>query len=215
MTDWRVAKSLLVLRDEINQAWPSRSKVSDGTIGDEAHRNAPGGSDHNPNAYGVVTAFDITHDPKNGFDAHVLAGRLLQNRHRNLKYVISNGRIAGYWTNYKWTNYSGADPHDTHIHVSVGVGEDGQSLPPYDDKDPWNVTGEDMRLTAEDVQAFILATLYRDATKQDLKDFTGKTLAELRDAVDRTGERKKINEKVWANEKGAVAKLEKIKELIN
>lgn len=33
-------------------------------------------------------------------------------------------------------NYTGSDPHTSHIHVSVGVGSDGQSTQPYDDRTP-------------------------------------------------------------------------------
>lgn len=44
--DWRVAKSLLVLRDQVNKMAPNRNKASDGTIGDETHQSH--NSDHNP-----------------------------------------------------------------------------------------------------------------------------------------------------------------------
>ena len=68
---WRVAKSLLKLRDQINAHAPKRSKKSDGYIGDAAH--ASRSSDHNPwvkdGKMGVVTAADFTHDPAGGFDA--------------------------------------------------------------------------------------------------------------------------------------------------
>ena len=63
---WRVAQSLIRLRDQINLAAPTRSKASDGTIGDAAH--ATRDSDHNPwvkeGALGIVTAMDITHAPR-------------------------------------------------------------------------------------------------------------------------------------------------------
>lgn len=143
---WRVAKSLLKLRDQVNAAYPNRNKASDGFIGNEAHQRVA--SDHNPNRHGVVTAFDITHSPEKGFDAHALANRLLVNRHPDLKYIISDGRIAGAWTNWKWSPYHGTDPHDTHIHVSVGVGNDGQSEPPYDDENDWFNPGHVIVATA-------------------------------------------------------------------
>lgn len=117
---WRVAGSLLVLRDQINAAHPKRSKASDGTIGDPAH--AASTSDHNPDAFGVVRALDLTHDPKNGLDAGDLAEQLRVARDPRIKYVISDRRIfAGPdgpqpWV---WRPYRGSNPHTSHVHVSV------------------------------------------------------------------------------------------------
>ncbi len=48
----------------IDPGQPNRDKSSDGTIGDPAHQAR--NSDHNPNAYGVVTAINITNDPAHG-----------------------------------------------------------------------------------------------------------------------------------------------------
>lgn len=134
---WRLAKSLEVLRKQVDTAWPKRSKISDGTIGDSAHAAVP--SDHNPNAAGVVTAMDITHDPAHGVDTYKLADILRTNRHPDLKYIISNKRIAGAWSNWKWQAYNGSNPHDHHMHVSVGRGDDGKSSPPYDDTKAWTI----------------------------------------------------------------------------
>ena len=57
---WPAAKSLIRLRDQMNQAAPHRSKASDGTVGDENHKTRD--SDHNPwvqdGDIGVVTAMD-------------------------------------------------------------------------------------------------------------------------------------------------------------
>ena len=57
---WRLAGSLVTLRNEINAAYPGRSKVSDGSIGDTSHSARV--SDHNPDAGGVVRAIDVTQD---------------------------------------------------------------------------------------------------------------------------------------------------------
>lgn len=136
---WRLANSLVKLRDQLNAAYPNRSKISDGTIGDAAHQASA--SDHNPNAAGVVCAMDITHSPQTGLDAHALADSLRVNRHPDLKYIISNRRIAGAWSNWAWQAYNGSNPHSSHIHVSVGRGNDGQSTPPYDDTNDWAIGG--------------------------------------------------------------------------
>lgn len=134
---WRLAKSLEQLRNQVNGTYPNRSKVSDGTIGNAAH--AATASDHNPNSKGVVCALDLTHDPASGFDAHKLAETLITHRHPNLKYVISNSRIAGAWTGWKWQRYTGSNPHSKHIHVSVGNNSDGRSTGNYDDTSNWNI----------------------------------------------------------------------------
>lgn len=136
---WRIANSLARLRDQINAAYPNRSKASDGVIGDAAH--AASASDHNPNGAGVVCAMDITNSPQTGFDVHALAERLRVNRHPDLKYIISNRRICGAWTGWNWWPYNGSNPHSSHAHFSVGSGNDGQSQPPYDDTNDWAVGG--------------------------------------------------------------------------
>lgn len=131
----RIAKSLEVLRNQVNEKYPGRNKASDGWIGNAAHAKSP--SDHNPNTQGVVAALDITNDPANGLDVHALADKLLVNRHPNLKYIISNGRIGGAWTGWKWAKYTGSNPHTSHAHFSVGNGSDGQSTGNYDDQNAW------------------------------------------------------------------------------
>ena len=136
---WRIANSLARLRAQINAAYPNRNKASDGVIGDAAH--AASASDHNPNGAGVVCAMDITHSPQTGFDVHALADRLRVNRHPNLKYIISNGRICGAWTGWAWWPYNGSNRHTSHAHFSVGRGNDGQSQPPYDDATNWAIGG--------------------------------------------------------------------------
>lgn len=135
---WRLAKSLIVLREQINEAYPTRDKTSDGSIGDDSHDDRA--SDHNPNRERVVCAIDIDHDPDNGLDAHLLADHLRVNRHPNLKYIISDKRIASSRDNWVWRKYTGSNPHKQHIHISVGRGKTGSSEPPYDDETLWNIS---------------------------------------------------------------------------
>jgi hypothetical protein len=136
---WRLANSLVKLRNQVNAAYPKRNKASDGTIGDTPHQAVA--SDHNPNFQGVVTALDLTHH-SGYFNAHALADRLIKYRHPNLEYVISNNRIAGPWTNWKWEKYSGSNPHTRHIHISVGDDRpDGQARGNYDSTQAWNIKG--------------------------------------------------------------------------
>lgn len=134
---WRVAKSLLALREQVNLKFPKRRKENDGTIGDSAH--ASRSSDHNPwvrdGATGVVTAMDITHDPKGGVDSYAMAEQLRLSRDPRIKYIISNRRICSSSTSpWQWRKYSGSNPHDHHVHVSVKADKKF-----YDDMAPWEI----------------------------------------------------------------------------
>lgn len=140
---WRVARSLEVLRDEIDAAYPDRSKASDGTIGDAAHIAQGSDSDHNPWVHfppdptGIVTALDITHDPAHGVDIDVLTDRLAATRDERIKYLIANRLImsgAAGPSPWVWRPYSGTDPHTNHFHISVVAD------PRCDDTRPWDVT---------------------------------------------------------------------------
>jgi len=140
---WRMARALGPtgkdgLLGEINASAPNRSKLSDGGIGDARH--AASVSDHNPcKCCRVVCARDFTNDPAGGFDAHAFAEwlreRVLAGEER-VRYIISNRRIAsGRGQNHPagvWRKYSGANPHNKHVHVSVRHGATF-----YDDTRPW------------------------------------------------------------------------------
>jgi hypothetical protein len=135
---WRIAESLRKLRDEVNAKWPTRSKASDGSIGDEAH--ASRGSDHNPwvkdGSVGIVTAIDITHDPKSGCDSYALAEYLRATRDGRIKYIISNRRICSSEIKpWEWRPYHGANPHDHHVHISVK-----SEKKYYDDPGTWHLS---------------------------------------------------------------------------
>src|SRR5262249_4865957 len=139
---WRLAKSLVTLRQQVDLEAPHRRKGDDGTIGDASHASRQ--SDHNPNAAGVVCALDLTHDPRpGGFNSYNFAELLRRKRDPRIKYVVSNRRIFSSthapWT---WRKYSGNNPHDRHVHISVGRGTDGQATNPelYDDDKPWDLT---------------------------------------------------------------------------
>jgi hypothetical protein len=134
---WRLALSLDTLRAEVNAFAPARSKASDGTIGNEDHQARA--SRHNPNDLGVVCALDLTHDPAHGCDVHAIADQIRRNPHPELDYVISNRRIAGRDTGWTWHAYGGSNPHVSHAHFGVGVGEDSEPRPPYDSRQSWGV----------------------------------------------------------------------------
>ena len=125
----------------------ARLAVSIKTLGEDVHTRSPLttvyfyddtahiDSDHDPNEYGVVCACDIM--AGHGLDLGALAQEIVDARHPECKYVIYNRRIASRKTNWEWVPYTGSNPHTDHIHVSVGVGPDGHSQPPYDSPRHW------------------------------------------------------------------------------
>lgn len=103
-------------------AWPNRRKASDGIMGDASHRARK--SDHN-----LGNAFDITHDPENGCDADAIAIQALADERTT--YVIRAGKIASRDRLAEgWRPYTGANPHNTHVHVSIAATK-------RDDARPW------------------------------------------------------------------------------
>jgi hypothetical protein len=115
-TKYQIAPSVRAALQQATVRWPKRSRASDGTLGDAAH--AARQSDHNPDADGVVHAFDLTHDPADGVDCETLATLLVQRRDKRVKYIIWNRRIcnSNTWT---WRAYGGKNPHTKHMHVSI------------------------------------------------------------------------------------------------
>lgn len=140
---WRAARSLIVLRDQINAAYPQRNKASDGTIGDAAH--AASVSDHNPDGSGVVRALDITHDPAHGCDIDKLTDQLAASRDPRISYLIANRLITGPDYGWSWATYYGDDPHTNHFHLSVV--SDSRA----DDTSPWNINGGSIMSRTDDI----------------------------------------------------------------
>ncbi len=85
-------------------------------MGDAAHRKRK--SDHNDG-----NALDATHDPRSGCDA----GKLAEEWRRQmaaypggrLKRIIYNRLYASPATRWLWRPYRGANPHITHVHLSI------------------------------------------------------------------------------------------------
>ncbi len=133
---WRAAPSVAAGLAEATRRWPGRRRASDGTVGDTAH--AAGHSDHNPDASGVVHAFDLTHDPATGVDCNVLAAHLVAARDARVKYIIWNRQISNPTVqNGAWRPYHGKNPHDHHMHVSVKATTAAEN----DTSDWWNLSG--------------------------------------------------------------------------
>jgi hypothetical protein len=97
---------------EATALYPNRSRLSDGIMGDASH--ALSTSDHN-----LGNAFDLTHDPAHGCDAHKMVEELKQKKDSRVKYIISNGRIWNPSISPDWRPYWGINRHTKHAHVSI------------------------------------------------------------------------------------------------
>lgn len=137
---WRTARALDDYRNAINARFPNRSKASDGTIGDSTHAGQGDDSDHNPwivrDGIGVVRAFDLTHDPAHGVDCYHLSDLLFDcakagdRRLRNGGYIIFDRFISNAdWSG--WHDYTGSNPHSSHMHVSFSTDR-------FDDQGDWS-----------------------------------------------------------------------------
>ncbi len=146
---WTLAPALGAFRDELDALRPHRDRTSDGTIGDAAH--AASSSDHNPNAAGVVRAFDVDVDLLGAGDNHqfivvifdYLRG-LGKAGDRRLKggYLILNDMFAGASTGWEPVPYDDDgnpstwhDPHTSHLHFSIATDPHG-----YNDRSSWGLS---------------------------------------------------------------------------
>lgn len=135
-SEGRLARSLIVLYDQVQTAFPAnRDRSSDGTIAGTQHHEANPSSDHEIRD-GEVTALDITNDPAHGLDCEVLVNGFKGDD--RVKYIIWNRHIMSgtgqSHTAWEWRSYDGSNPHDMHCHVSVKMGAKG------DETQPWNIS---------------------------------------------------------------------------
>ncbi|MFG3601338.1 peptidoglycan-binding domain-containing protein [Micromonospora chersina] len=108
-----LAPALRVLRDEINTRWPHRDHSSDGWIGDAAHQARR--SDHNPDGDDAsVNAIDVDVD---GIDPLLVVRHAIT--HPSCQYVIWNRTIWSRTRGFAAARYTGSNPHQKHLHVSV------------------------------------------------------------------------------------------------
>ncbi|WP_328345624.1 peptidoglycan-binding domain-containing protein [Micromonospora sp. NBC_00421] len=110
---YHLAPTLRLLRDEVDRRWPHRDRASDGWIGDAAHQ--AGTSDHNPDADDrSVNALDIDRD---GIDPVLVIRKCIA--HPSTQYVIFDRTIWSRSRGFAPARYTGSNPHDKHLHVSV------------------------------------------------------------------------------------------------
>ena len=141
----RPAPACRAVLDQATALWPGRSKKSDGICASAKHTTQNPTSDHEPRVNGYATAVDLTDDKAGGCDADAWAEHLRVTRDPRVKYVICNRKM---WSSYPskgfpaftWRAYTGANPHESHTHVSI--------LPSaLFDTSPWFPEGDDMNDT--------------------------------------------------------------------
>lgn len=155
--------ALTRLRSGFNVAYPSRSKASDGWIGDLAH--AQGTSGHNPDdTPGVsaersdadtipeVRAIDVDVDLIPGDRAASRLAMYAEIRRiiatprdrRRLIYIIFDGLIWSASTGWEPHTYTGSNQHREHAHFSGHPDHDNDAA-------PWSVETEDDMAVDEDI----------------------------------------------------------------
>lgn len=157
MAGYFLAPSLVSLRNEVNAAHPSRSKASDGWIGDAAHNARK--SDHNPDyaAGGIVRALDITHA---GIDKAKLLRVAIANP--STEYVIQDWLIYTRANGFRAAKYTGSNGHTAHTHISIrhtaaaaaakawGYSGEGAAPAPAPGGAPWG-SGKPIDVVAQEV----------------------------------------------------------------
>jgi len=119
----QLSKAAIQLREQLDDTFPSRDRTSDGWIGDTRHAARP--SDHNPDAQGWVRAIDVDRDVSGKSKPDLMPDiadqiRLLckSKKERRITYIIFDGRIASSKKNWAWREYTGANKHNHHCHIS-------------------------------------------------------------------------------------------------
>ena len=119
----QLSKAAIQLREQFDDTFPDRDRTSDGWIGDTRHAARP--SDHNPDANGWVRAIDVDRDVSGKSKPDLMPDiadqiRLLckSKKERRITYIIFDGFIASSKKGWAWREYTGANKHTHHCHIS-------------------------------------------------------------------------------------------------
>jgi len=116
----KLSKSIIQLREQIDDAFPDRGRDSDSGAYSDA-RHAARKSDHNADVNGWVRAIDISRDLSKGRDVMpdlVDQVRLYAKKHGRFSYIIFDEKIASPILKWKWRKYRGINKHTKHAHFS-------------------------------------------------------------------------------------------------
>ena len=119
----KLSKAAVQLREQFDDTYPDRDRLSDGWIGDRKHSARK--SDHNPDDQGWVRAIDIDRDLHKGGKPDLMPDLVDQVRlackskqEKRISYIIFDGRICSPILNWRWRKYTGANKHIKHAHFS-------------------------------------------------------------------------------------------------
>jgi hypothetical protein len=130
MKTW-ISKSVIQLREQVDDVFPDRDRKSDGVIGDARH--AARVSDHNPDPKtGCVRAVDLDRDFNQNKNVAFDLFEQLRNHaeidpKKRISYLIFNGKICSAKSRWKFVDYKGINPHQHHIHISFSPSGDQDS----------------------------------------------------------------------------------------
>lgn len=118
-----LSKAAIQLREQFDDAYPDRDRLSDGWIGDTRHGARK--SDHNPDEQGWVRAIDIDRDLSGQAKPDLMPDLIDQVRkacksktETRIAYIIFDGYIYSPVLNWKARKYTGANKHNHHAHFS-------------------------------------------------------------------------------------------------
>jgi hypothetical protein len=120
----KLSKAAVQLREQIDDSFPDRSRLSDGWIADARHMRA-GKSDHCPDDQGWVRAIDVSRGLFQGSEPDIMgdlvdqlrqAGR--SKRENRISYIIYDGFIYSSKFRFIKRKYTGANKHTKHAHFS-------------------------------------------------------------------------------------------------
>ena len=120
----KLSKAAIQLREQIDDSFPDRSRLSDGWIADARHMRA-GKSDHCPDDQGMVRAIDISRGLFQGSEPDIMGDLVDQLRvacksktEKRINYIIFDGFIYSAKFRFIKRKYTGANKHTKHMHVS-------------------------------------------------------------------------------------------------
>ena len=127
----RLCKAGIQLREQLDDAYPSRDRKSDGWIADARHLANSSTSDHIPRD-GIVRALDIDANlndhPEETYAVVEKIRKLAKRGDKRIKYIIYDGKIMSPILSWKRRSYKGANPHRSHFHISfTSLGDNDSS----------------------------------------------------------------------------------------